>query len=50
MEKPDTYLAVFKGSVDPDTNFNWCSDCVKADPNIKSIVEPIVKQKGIEFY
>ena len=28
--KNDKFICIFKGSIDPETNQNWCGDCIKA--------------------
>lgn len=47
LETPS--VVVFKGSIDPKTNDNWCSDCVKAEPYLKKIVEPECKARSIPY-
>ena len=46
---PSPSVVVFKGSTDPETNENWCSDCVKADPYLKQIIEPECKSRNIPY-
>ena len=51
QEKPDpTYIVIFKGSADPKTNVNWCSDCVKAEPNINNILKPFCHKNNIKVF
>ena len=45
-----TYIVIFKGSVDPKTNMNWCSDCRKAEPNINKILKPFCQENKIRVY
>ena len=50
LELPETYFAVFKGSTDPKTGENWCSDCVAAEPALKKIAYPTAKENGVPLY
>ena len=50
MKRVPTYIAVFKGSTDPETGINWCSDCVKADPFIKEHIIPKAKELNMQVY
>ena len=49
-ELPSTYYAIFKGSVDPKTGINWCSDCVTAEPAINKIAVPLAKENELPLY
>ncbi len=49
-ENPISYIVAFKGTVDPKTKENWCSDCVKAEPNIKNLIQPFCQENKILFY
>jgi len=44
-----TFLALFKGAVDSHGQ-SWCSDCVAAEPTIKSVLLPLAKKKNIPVY
>ena len=49
-KKPDRYIAIFKGSEDPSTGINWCSDCIKAGPFIKEQILPKAKEADLAVY
>lgn len=49
-ELPKKCLVIFKGSIDPETNQNWCSDCVKAQPNIDNVIIPYCEEKNITVF
>eukprot|EP00806_Schmidingerella_arcuata_P007518 Macronucleus_7890.p1 GENE.Macronucleus_7890~~Macronucleus_7890.p1 ORF type:complete len:128 (+),score=45.41 Macronucleus_7890:1-384(+) len=33
------FIAIFTGTINPDTNESWCPDCVVAKPHIQRIVD-----------
>lgn len=41
------YVAIFKGSIDPITKINWCSDCVLIEEPIKNFFIPLAQEKNI---
>ena len=49
VQEKKTFIAIFKGSEDKDGK-NWCSDCVAADPAIKSTLIPQAHKKHIDVY
>lgn len=45
--KHKKYIALFKGSIDPETKVNWCPDCVAVEEPLKKIFYPLAKEKNI---
>lgn len=46
-ESGQKYFICFKGSVDPETNESWCSDCVKADPVLNEHLFPKLAEESV---
>lgn len=46
---PTPSVVIFKGSIDPITNQNWCSDCTAAEPYLHKIVEPGCNNRGVVY-
>jgi hypothetical protein len=47
MDAKKSFLAVFKGGIDPETGVSWCSDCVKAEPMLAEHLYPVAVAKDI---
>ncbi len=41
------FIGIFKGSIDPATGVNWCSDCVVAEEPIKKYLLPLAEEKKV---
>lgn len=41
------FIAIFKGSVDPVTKINWCSDCTAIEEPLKNELFPITREKNL---
>ncbi len=42
-----TRLVLVEGGIDPSTGESWCSDCVDAEENVKTILVPFAKQNNV---
>jgi len=43
-------MIVFSGSIDPETNLNWCSDCRGASEYIKKSYPRLLNDYGIDGF
>lgn len=49
QETHKTYFALFKGAED-ENGVNWCGDCVRAEPVLKSVFYPQAKENNIPVF
>lgn len=43
------FVAVFKGSVDPISQENWCSDCTAIEGPLQKELLPLLREKSLPF-